>query len=332
MDGKKLEYKGEEALKEIERLTAKAGRVQLDILKEILTRNSKTEYLSKYMKGSKDVSDFKLCVPVINYKAIQPYIKRITNGEDSSLITGHPITEILCSSGTSGREPKMMPSIAEDLDRRTFLYNLIMPIMNHYTHVFDILTAGLYRHRVGDVLQVTGFHNKAPQFRFICRRNVVLSIDTDKTNEEDLHKSVSVAKKLLKPFNALLVEYTSYADTSRLPGHYVMYWEIIYHGSMVDSTAPLDDKVMQECCIAVEEELDYIYRRCRAYDKSVGPLEIRVVEPGSFDALMDYFISQGGSINQYKTPRCIKSNKALKLLDSNVKACFFSPRDPKWIP
>ncbi|KAM1042240.1 hypothetical protein ACFX13_032055 [Malus domestica] len=596
MDGKKLEYKGEEALKEIERLTAKAGRVQLDILKEILTRNSKTEYLSKYMKGSKDVSDFKLCVPVINYKAIQPYIKRITNGEDSSLITGHPITEILCSSGTSGREPKMMPSIAEDLDRRTFLYNLIMPIMNQYVPGLDegkamflyfvkaemstpcglpartVLTsyyksshfkcrspdpfnnctspdqtifcndsnqsmycqllsgivhrhqvlrlgavfasaflraisflernwinfcndirtgqldplitdpecrssmaplisvpnpsladeineicslpswkgilcqlwpkakyieavvtgsmaqyipaleyysdgklplvctmyassecyfgvnlkplsdpadvsftllpnmgyfefiplrengtrlmnidddeevrndklvdlvqvslgcyyelvvttfAGLYRHRVGDVLQVTGFHNKAPQFRFICRRNVVLSIDTDKTNEEDLHKSVSVAKKLLKPFNALLVEYTSYADTSRLPGHYVMYWEIIYHGSMVDSTAPLDDKVMQECCIAVEEELDYIYRRCRAYDKSVGPLEIRVVEPGSFDALMDYFISQGGSINQYKTPRCIKSNKALKLLDSNVKACFFSPRDPKWIP
>lgn len=96
MDGKKLEYTGEEALKEIERLTAKAGRVQLDILKEILTRNSKTEYLSKYMKGSKDVSDFKQCVPVITYKAIQPYIKRITNGEDSSLITGHPITEILC--------------------------------------------------------------------------------------------------------------------------------------------------------------------------------------------------------------------------------------------
>ncbi|XP_048441812.1 putative indole-3-acetic acid-amido synthetase GH3.9 [Pyrus x bretschneideri] len=596
MDGKKLEYKGEEALKEIERLTAKAGRVQLDILKEILTRNSKTEYLSKYMKGSKDVSDFKQCVPVITYKAIQPYIKRITNGEDSSLITGHPITEILCSSGTSGREPKMMPSIAEDLDRRTFLYNLIMPIMNQYVPGLDegkamllyfvkaetstpcglpartVLTsyyksshfkcrspdpfnnctspdqtilcndsnqsmycqllsgivhrhqvlrlgavfasaflralsflernwinfcndirtgqldplitdpecrssmaplisvpnpsladeineicslpswkgilcqlwpkakyieavvtgsmaqyipaleyysdgklplvcpmyassecyfgvnlkplsdpadvsftllpnmgyfefiplgengtrlmnidddeevrndklvdlvqlslgcyyelvvttfAGLYRHRVGDVLQVTGFHNKAPQFRFICRRNVVLSIDTDKTNEEDLHKSVSVAKKLLEPFNALLVEYTSHADTSRLPGHYVMYWEIIYHGSMVDSTAPLDDKVMQECCIAVEEELDYIYRRCRAYDKSVGPLEIRVVEPGSFDGLMDYFISQGGSINQYKTPRCIKSNKALKLLDSNVKACFFSPRDPKWIP
>lgn len=96
MDGKKLEYKGEEALKEIERLTAKADKVQFKFLKEILTRNSKTEYLSKYMKGSKDVSAFKQCVPLITYKAIQPYIQRIANGEDSSLITGHLITEMLC--------------------------------------------------------------------------------------------------------------------------------------------------------------------------------------------------------------------------------------------
>jgi len=36
----------------------------------------------------------------------------------------------VCSSGTSAGEPKLMPSIAEDLDRRTFLYNLIMPVMN----------------------------------------------------------------------------------------------------------------------------------------------------------------------------------------------------------
>lgn len=96
MDGKKLEYKGEEALKEIERLTSKADKVQLNILKEILTRNVETEYLSKYMKGSQEVADFKKCVPVITYKEIQPYIQRIANGEDSSLITGHPITEMLC--------------------------------------------------------------------------------------------------------------------------------------------------------------------------------------------------------------------------------------------
>lgn len=93
----------------------------------------------------------------------------------------------------------------------------------------------------------------------------------------------------------------------------------------------MEAQVVEECCIAIEEELDYIYRRCRTNDKSIGPLEIRLVKPGTFEALMDLLISQGGSINQYKTPRCIMSNEsAFELLNSTVKASYFSPREPSW--
>lgn len=99
MDGKKLEYKGEEALKEIERLTINADEVQESLLKQILTQNKETEYLNKYMKEETyvtDLQEFKRCVPVTSYEGIFPYIQRIANGEDSSLITGKPITEMLC--------------------------------------------------------------------------------------------------------------------------------------------------------------------------------------------------------------------------------------------
>ncbi|CAK9167793.1 unnamed protein product [Ilex paraguariensis] len=212
------------------------------------------------------------------------------------------------------------------------LVDLVNVRLGSYYELVVTTFSGLYRYRIGDVLQVTGFHNRAPQFRFICRRNVVLSVDNDKTNEEDLHRSITVAKRLLEPYNALLVEYTSSADTSSVPGHYVIYWEITHCTSMADKVTPVDPGVFQDCCITIEEELDYIYRRCRAHDKSVGPLEIRVVKPRSFELLMDMLINQGGSINQYKTPRCIKSSAALKLLNSNVKASFFSPRDPSWTP
>jgi len=85
-------------LKELERITSKAAEVQDNILRGILERNKDTEYLSKYMNGSKDVLEFKRAVPIITYKDIYPYIQRIANGEDSSLITGHSITEILCRS------------------------------------------------------------------------------------------------------------------------------------------------------------------------------------------------------------------------------------------
>jgi len=98
-----MDGKNKEALKEIERLTA-VDEVQENILREILTQNSATTYLIKYMKGSKNMLEFKQSVPVVTYKAIRPYIQRIANGEDSSLITSHPITEMIMRSYTLSHE------------------------------------------------------------------------------------------------------------------------------------------------------------------------------------------------------------------------------------
>lgn len=193
-----------------------------------------------------------------------------------------------------------------------------------------IFFAGLYRYRVGDILMVTGFYNNAPQFRFVHRKNVILSIDTDKTNEEDLLKAVTEAKLLIEPLGFLLTEYTAYADTCSIPGHYVLFWELKSKAS--NNLSELDTDIMEQCCSRVEESLDSVYRRCRKKDNSIGPLEIRVVKDGTFDALMDFSVSQGSSVNQYKTPRCIKSEEAINLLDSKVVGRFFSKRVPSWEP
>ncbi|KAG9447292.1 hypothetical protein H6P81_013420 [Aristolochia fimbriata] len=586
---------GETDLNMIEKLTTNAGQFQDEVLKQILQRNAETEYLSAFLGGHTDKDLFKSKVPVVNYEDIKPYIERIANGESSHIISAEPISELLTSSGTSGGHPKMMPSTLEELDRKTFFYSLLVPVMNKYIsgldqgkgmyllfvkpeistpsglmarpvltsyykspnfrnrpfdkfniytspdetilcsdskqsmycqllcgliqraevlrvgavfasaflraikfleghweelcsnirtgqisdwitdqccrnsvlrildrpnpeladaiesecgqipwngiikrlwprtkyvdvivtgsmaqyiptldfysgglplvstmyassecyfginlkplskpsqvsytllpnmaffeflpveggdeekghcngvldpkcseqqdetvdlvnvklgHYYELVVTtftGLYRYRVGDILMVTGFHNKAPQFRFVQRRNVVLSIDTDKTNEEDLLRAVTNAKLLLEEFDCLLTEYTSYADTSSIPGHYVLFWEIQKRGPI--DVSKLDSTVMEACCSAVEESLDSVYRRCRSRDKSIGPLEIRVVKPGTFDALMDFCVSQGSSVNQYKTPRCIKSEEALELLDSRVVESFFGSKAPHW--
>jgi auxin responsive GH3 family protein len=187
--------------------------------------------------------------------------------------------------------------------------------------------AGLYRYRVGDFLRVSGFKNKAPQFNFICRKNVALSIDSDKTDEVELQNAVKNALNHLVPFNATLSEYTSYADTSSIPGHYVLYWELILNGS-----TPIPPSVFEDCCLTIEESLNSVYRQGRVSDKSIGPLEIKIVEAGTFDKLMDYAISLGASINQYKTPRCVKFAPIVELLNSRVMSCYFSPKCPKWIP
>ncbi|XP_057768909.1 probable indole-3-acetic acid-amido synthetase GH3.1 [Salvia miltiorrhiza] len=186
--------------------------------------------------------------------------------------------------------------------------------------------SGLCRYRVGDVLRVTGYHNAAPQFKFVRRKNVLLSIDADKTDELELQRAVESAAALLREHGAAVVEFTSYADTSSIPGHYVIYWELSVKGK-----AP-GGEVMAECCLAMEESMNTVYRQCRVADNSVGPLEIRVVSSGTFEELMDYAISRGASINQYKAPRCVSYTPIVELLDARVLSAHFSPKAPRWTP
>ncbi|CAK9148944.1 unnamed protein product [Ilex paraguariensis] len=188
--------------------------------------------------------------------------------------------------------------------------------------------SGLCRYRVGDILRVTGFHNSAPQFKFIRRKNVLLSIDSDKTDETELQKAIENASALLREFNTSVVEYTSYADTKTIPGHYVIYWELL----VKDPSFSPSHEVLEQCCLAMEESMNTVYRQGRVADNSIGPLEIRVVKNGTFEELMDYAISRGASINQYKVPRCVNFSPIMELLDSRVVSAHFSPAPPQWTP
>ncbi|XP_057751638.1 indole-3-acetic acid-amido synthetase GH3.6-like [Arachis stenosperma] len=572
----------------IEDVTSNADQVQQKVLSEILSRNANVEYLRRHgLNGQTDRDTFKKLLPVISYEDLQPDINRIANGDTSPILCSKPISEFLTSSGTSGGERKLMPTIEEELGRRSLLYSLLMPVMSQFvpglengkgmylmfikaeaktpsgivarpvltsyykssyfrdrpydpytnytspnetvlcpdsyqsmysqllcglcqnkevlrvgavfasgfirairflekhwtllcndirtgsvnaeitdvsvreavmkilkpdpkladfieaecgkkswqgiitrlwpnTKYVDVIVtgtmsqyiptldyysnglplvctmyassecyfgvnltplckpsdvsytliptmcyyeflpvnrtnsdhsdslsdkeqqdlvelvdvkvgqeyelvvttyAGLYRYRVGDVLRVAGFKNKAPQFNFVCRKNVVLSIDSDKTDEVELQNAMKNAVTHLVPFDATVSEYTSYADTTTIPGHYVLYWELTLNG-----TTQIPPCVFEDCCLAIEESLNSVYRQGRVSDKSIGPLEIKIVEQGTFDKLMDYAISLGASINQYKTPRCVKFAPVVELLNSRATSTYFSPKCPKWVP
>lgn len=188
---------------------------------------------------------------------------------------------------------------------------------------------GLYRYQIQDVLLVTGFHNSAPQFRFVKRKKALLCIESDKTDEGELQSAVDNASRLLEEFQTSLVEYTSHSYTSAIPGHYVIYWELFSKNGS-DNLVP--DEVLDRCCLAMEESFNSMYRRFRVECGSIGPLEIRVVKSGTFQKLMDYAMARGACINQYKVPRCVSSEPMLELLDSAIVSAHFSPSLPRWTP
>ncbi|KAF3618518.1 Indole-3-acetic acid-amido synthetase GH3.5 [Capsicum annuum] len=157
-----------------------------------------------------------------------------------------------------------------------------IPTLDYYSNSLPIVSAmyassecffGLYRYRVGDVLRVAGYKNNALQFNFICRENVILSIDSDKTNEIELQNAVKNGENNLMPFNARVTEYMSYADTATIPGHYVLFWEL-----SVNTSAPVPPSVFEDCCLTIEESLNSVYRLGRASNKFIGPLKIRIVK------------------------------------------------------
>ncbi|CAD6223267.1 unnamed protein product [Miscanthus lutarioriparius] len=549
-----------EKLQFIEEMTSDVDAVQERVLGEILARNADTEYLAKYgLIGASDRATFRAKVPMATYEDLQPYIRRIADGDRSPILSGHPVSEFLTSSGTSAGERKLMPTIEDELNRRQLLYSLQMPVMNLYvpgmdkgkalhflfvksetktpgglaarpvltsyyksnhfknrpfdaynnytsptaailcadafqsmyaqmvcglcqrqdvlrvgavfasgllrairflqlnweqladdieggslsprvtdpsvreavagilrpdpelaelvrsecskgdwagiipriwpnTKYLDVIVtgamaqyiptlkyysgglpmactmyassecyfglnlrpmcdpsevsytlmpnmcyfeflpmdaaasgggdasqlvdlarvevgreyelvittyAGLNRYRVGDVLQVTGFHNTAPQFRFVRRKNVLLSIEVRQDGRGRAAARRGARVRAAPP-----------ARRRRGPA----------------AGAAVDRETLDRCCLEMEEALNTVYRQSRVADGSIGPLEIRVVRPGTFEELMDYAISRGASINQYKVPRCVTFPPIIELLDSRVVSTHFSPALPHWTP
>ena len=161
---------------------------------------------------------------------------------------------------------------------------------------------------------------------------MVLNLEYEKTNETDLRMGVENAGGVLKPFGATIVDYTSYADTSTIPGHYVLYWELLIDGNDHNTQTNhfIPSSVFNDCCFAIEESFTTFYRIKRSHEKTINPLEIKIVKAGTFEKLMQLALDRGASITQYKTPRCLNSSQIhiIQLLESNVVSNYFSRKYP----
>ncbi|CAN6477802.1 unnamed protein product [Victoria cruziana] len=190
--------------------------------------------------------------------------------------------------------------------------------------------SGLYRYKIGDILRVANFYNKAPEFHIVGRKNVCLSIDVEKTEETEIQKAVAAAELAhLEPHGARILDYICYADVKTIPGHYVICCEL----SPTDHIE--NDKLSQaidRCCLTIEESLNSVYRSLRAYYKRLGPLEIKLVKIGTFRKVMDQAIARGASAAQYKPPKCAKSAWILEILEASVLSVHFSAGVPSWSP
>ncbi|CAK7349918.1 unnamed protein product [Dovyalis caffra] len=176
---------------------------------------------------------------------------------------------------------------------------------------------GLYRCRLGDVVEIAGFHNGTPKLSFMFRKKLILNVTNDKTTEQDLQKVVEMGSQLLmSKAGAELVDFTSHAEVENLPGHYIIYWEI---------KGQVEEEVIGECCNKMDVcfvEHGYVVSR---RTNSIGPLELCIVQTGTFKKILGYFIGNiGGALSQFKTPRCTNNQGLLKILSESTVKRFYS--------
>ena len=126
--GKLIAFVGKRAAKRFDKACENPGKVQTDLLLDMVRRNTGTEYGKRYDFASiKSVADFQRNVPVITYEDIKDDMMRVASGT-SNVFTAEDPVMFAQTSGTTG-DPKFVPVTPTDRgtahsdQMRTWLYH-----------------------------------------------------------------------------------------------------------------------------------------------------------------------------------------------------------------
>ena len=108
-----------------DRAAAEPERAQAAVLRALLRRNAQTAFGREHGFGAiRTVAEYRRAVPVRDYEALRPYVRRIVEGE-AAVLTAEPVTAFATTSGTTA-EPKLVPVTAAWLARMAALVRMWM--------------------------------------------------------------------------------------------------------------------------------------------------------------------------------------------------------------
>ncbi|MBN2002912.1 MAG: GH3 auxin-responsive promoter family protein [Anaerolineae bacterium] len=177
---------------------------------------------------------------------------------------------------------------------------------------------GLYRYRIGDIVRIAGYQHQSPKLIFVRRKSVELDLAGEKSTEVHLNTAVShMTETWLAGSGLRLRDYTFSINTSRNPGHYVLYIELTGNHTPSMPPNPLDEAVQELDRRLSEANAAFNFLRSELY---IGIPQIKLLKPGSFDMLHEAIFARnpGGNYNQVKIPRHLKNTQLLELLDGQV--------------
>uniref|UniRef100_A0A1D1YDG0 Putative indole-3-acetic acid-amido synthetase GH3.6 n=1 Tax=Anthurium amnicola TaxID=1678845 RepID=A0A1D1YDG0_9ARAE len=173
---------------------------------------------------------------------------------------------------------------------------------------------GFYRYRLGDVVRVVGFHNTSPRVEFVTRAPKDYS---DVFTERDLMSAVESFQVMLRDNNmGDIVEYAGFSDSVSSPEHVIIFLEMGNRWMSLGENR-LGVLVLKSACQFLETSLGSVYKVKRTRG-DLGPIEIAIVKPGSFNDLARVAVENGAPANQYKPPKILRNRNFVDFLKASV--------------
>ncbi|MCR4842541.1 MAG: GH3 auxin-responsive promoter family protein [Eubacterium sp.] len=164
--------------------------------------------------------------------------------------------------------------------------------------------SGFYRYKLKDVVRVTGFYHESPLIQFVYRKNQMLSIAGEKTNEEAVRWAI---EKFQDDTGLLIRDFSVYADTDSKPGHYVV---------LMEPDKDVDSAKMPEYRDIIERRLGEANPSFGAKINTnvLGRTKLCMTQQETYMLYRDMMIMKGVSPNQLKPVR---------IIDTPMKEKFF---------
>ncbi len=163
--------------------------------------------------------------------------------------------------------------------------------------------SGLYRYRLGDVVKIVGLHEKAPVVKFCYRRNQVINIAGEKSNQQQFDTAI---KRFAELSQTEVRGYCVQEDFSGISPRYLFYMEC--------ENAPRNaDALFEECMCAANPE----YKSCLNM-REIRPLHIELLREGSFKHYEKMLAERGKPMAQSKMPHFLNTEEKKSFFASQI--------------
>lgn len=160
--------------------------------------------------------------------------------------------------------------------------------------------AGLYRYRMSDAVQCTGFFNKTPLVQFMYRVNRTINLVCEKTTEKALNATV---EKTEKDLGIKIDAYTVYPNGNEFPVRYDFLLES--DGKIPENITPeqIAKTLNDNLCVFNAE-----YEDCMNVDHTIGMPTVSWLLPDTNAKFIDLMVAHGKSPSQQKPVRIITND------------------------